>query len=162
MASASGKNVYVCNTPSSFVVQHAASSATSPVQALLPPPPSPPTPIVPLVPLVLEEPPVLAAPPAGAPASLPLPAVLDLPAVDEAPALVAHDAVALQLFAAFHDKPPSIDLSRSSISIREPGHNDQASKAVSASRENEGHAAKSEMQKCRNAASDLRRPCFEA
>src|SRR6188768_2908880 len=81
-------------TPRSLVVQQAASSATSPVQAWLPLPPSPPTP---MVPLVFEEPATLAVPPLLAPASLPLPPP-DLPALPACavPAVAPQVAVALQ------------------------------------------------------------------
>src|SRR5687768_4375093 len=82
------------NTPSSFVVQHAASSATSPLHSEPPPPPSPALPLLPLAPWLPpllepapEPPPSLPAPPPDA-----LPA---LPATGDAPAL-PHDAVALQ------------------------------------------------------------------
>src|SRR5882724_11901004 len=82
-------------TPNSLLVQHAASSDTSPVQALLPPPPSPPAPLMPLVPL-LEEPAVLFAPPLLPPASFPPPP--DLPALPacDVPAALPQVANATQ------------------------------------------------------------------
>src|SRR4051812_28320591 len=87
-------------TPSSSLVQHAASSDTSPMQAWVPLPPSPPAPLMPLAPLVFIEPPPPDVPPLGAPASVPLPPP-DLPALPacDVPAVLPHIAVALQSLA---------------------------------------------------------------
>src|SRR4051812_42860224 len=79
-------------TPRAFVVQQAASSETSPLQALVPP--SPPLPIEPAVPLVFEAPDMFEAPPWLVPPSL-LPPVPALPAA-VLPPVAAQVAVALQ------------------------------------------------------------------